>query len=74
MLPLGFKRLKTNYMHLLTYIYIKMFNYSPECSEPITGSSSGMSGIKITHTIQQYKYNFYTYKYTYKYNCLKYNC
>lgn len=32
--------------------YIKKFNYNHTCS------SSGMSQFTITHTIQQYEYNF----------------
>jgi hypothetical protein len=41
------------------FTHLKMFNYDPTYFEPITGSSSGMSQIIITHKIQQYKYNFW---------------
>jgi hypothetical protein len=36
-----------------------MFNYNPTRFELITGSSSGMLQVVITHITQQYKYNFW---------------
>jgi hypothetical protein len=41
------------------FTYIKIFNYNPTCFKPLTGSSSGMSQITITHKMQQHRYNFW---------------